>query len=625
MLQATYQLSRAVVPINETQSLDVVVQFSPVSTTPHLRRALNLSLVIDRSGSMAGTPLKQAVNAARLLIDQLSAEDIVSVVIYDDHVETIVAPQLVKNKDVMHTALSKIHAGGCTNLSGGWLKGCEHVQSHHTPNKINRVLLLTDGLANVGITNDKILLNTAQQQFLQHHISTTTLGFGAHFNEDLLIGMAKQGQGNFYFIQTPEDLVEVFRIELESLSSLVAQNLTATVTPHPHVQIEQLLNNYSYNQVGNHSLEITLGDVYEVEQKTLALVLNIAPISELGPHPILTIDYRYQTVIKDRIEQMQSQLLITLPIDTLTVFQNTPPSQTVLAHTQRLRIAKAKEEAIRLADQGDYQNASLNLRLSLQVIVDSLTRGNLEETFELAEETDQLNFFATQLEKRRYNSITRKEMTDQYYQTHYRSRHDLSSRGLSTNEDLYNLPVVSQVDQGVVLQCFRESSKLRIKIISDGYRSDFNVQFPRHLREEGAQYIVDAVELSGNETFYRTIGEIRRLVLPGQEAHYQQRRTRSTAHSPTLSNRTPKAATGTASAADLETTDTIGDGVLVQCIAEGKKLRARVVSDGYDPNYNIRFPRDIRELGILYVVEEVIEHPKGGYYIACGKIKRLTQ
>src|SRR6516162_5434098 len=74
-----------------------------------------------------------------------------------------------------------------------------------------------------------------------------------------------------------------------------------------------------------------------------------------------------------------------------------------------------------------------------------------------------------------------------------------------------------------------------------------------------------------------------------------------------------------------KTTTSVGTGVLVQCIKEGSKLRARVVSDAYDPDYNMRFPRDIRQEGTLYVVDQVIEASGGGSYIACGKIRRLVQ
>ncbi|HYO74426.1 MAG TPA: hypothetical protein VEU33_50960 [Archangium sp.] len=79
------------------------------------------------------------------------------------------------------------------------------------------------------------------------------------------------------------------------------------------------------------------------------------------------------------------------------------------------------------------------------------------------------------------------------------------------------------------------------------------------------------------------------------------------------------------SAADLPTTNPVGTGVIVQCIKEGSKLRARVVSDGYDPNLNIRFPRDIREENVLYVVEEITTTANGSSYIACGDIHRLVQ
>ena len=621
MLQVAYQFSRPLIPVSQTTLIDLFIQFKPLTPSdPHKRRPLNLSIVIDRSGSMSGQPLKQAVNAARLLVEQLTPEDILSIVIYDDDVETVFEPRPVKNKDIIYTVLSKIRAGGCTNLSGGWLKGCEHVQAHQTPDKINRVLLLTDGQANVGVTDSKVLISTAQQKAQNDHVSTTTLGFGSHFNEDLLMGMAKNANGNFYFIQTPEDLVQVFQIELESISSLIAQDLVVNLIPQEAVKIEQILNNYRYKDKGTDGLETILGDVYEVEDKILALSMTITAPAQVGNQVVLQLNYRYQAVVDDVIKQFTQQETIVIPVDTQAVFDSTPIQRNVIEQTYRLRIAKAKEDAVDLADQGDYHTASQHL----QQMVDFLTGGISEESFELSEEMEQLNFFAKQLENKKYNSTIRKELKDQSYQSTNRSRHDLSLRGVSTSDAIYDLPVVNSSEQGVVLQCFREGGKLRIKVISEGYNPDLHVQFPRHIREDGASYVVDEVELSSNGTFYRAKGEIRLLVLPGQEQHYQQRKA-SRSNTISRTRKPPKASTAPATAADLETTDEVGDGVLVQCVQEGKKLRARVVSDGYNPDYNIRFPRSIRELGILYVVDEVIENPKGGSYIACGKIKRLIQ
>jgi Ca-activated chloride channel family protein len=78
-------------------------------------------------------------------------------------------------------------------------------------------------------------------------------------------------------------------------------------------------------------------------------------------------------------------------------------------------------------------------------------------------------------------------------------------------------------------------------------------------------------------------------------------------------------------AADLETTDSASGGILVQCVKDGAKLRARVVQDGYEPDWNMRFPRSIREEGLLYVVDEVNTAPDGKSYIAAGAVKRFVQ
>lgn len=619
MLQAVYQFSRSPIPVNQVSFIDLQIQFKPITQEQHKRRPLNLSIVIDRSGSMAGQPLKQAVNAARSLVEQLTAEDTLSIVIYDDDVNTLFEPQQVKSKDIIYTLLDKIQAGGWTNLSGGWLRGCEHVQAKYAADKINRVLLLTDGQANVGITDSKVLINTAQQKALNDHVSTTTLGFGSGFNEDLLIGMAKNGNGNFYFIQTPEDLAEVFRIELESLSSLIAQDLVVTLTPQHDAQIEQVLNNYRQKDKPP-ALEILLGDVYAVEDKTLSLAVSIPAPNTISSLPVFTLHYRYQSVVNDVIAAFNEEVTLSIAVDTPDVVASAPPLQQVLEQSNRLRIAKVKEQAIELADSGDYQTAAAKLHEMVNFLLKSI-QDTLQETFELAEEMEQLNFFAKQLESRYYNANLRKELRDQSYQSTYRNRGDLSLRGVSTGDAVYNLPMVNTAENGVVLQCFREGGKLRMKVISDGYNPDFHVQFPRAIREDGAQYLVDAVELAANGTFYRALGEIRLLVTPQQQQAYQNRKQSRSA----APRKPSKASSAPATAADLETTDSVGTGVLVQCVHDGSKLRIRVVSDGYNHDYNIRFPRSVRELGMLYVVDELIEAPKGGSYIACGKVKRFIQ
>ncbi len=603
-MQVNYTFSHPVILQNQASKIDLLISFQS-DTVVAPRRRLNLSLVIDRSGSMAGLPLKRALEAAHQLVEKLSANDILSIVTYDDHVETVFAPQPLLNKDIVYTLLNKIDAGGCTNLSGGWLKGCEHVLQHYTREMINRVLLLTDGNANVGITDVAVLIKTAQQKSTDG-IITTTLGFGSHFNEDLLIGMADASGGNFYFIQSPEDTVEIFRIELESLGALIAQDLVVTLHPQSVVQSVGVLNKY---RVSDTHQQVHLGDVYATEDKQLMLELAVSPVTTVGMIDLMTVEYQYYAIAEGSIQQQQNQITVAIQVGT----EDGTPNISVIQQASRLRIAQIKDQAIHLADNGDFNTASQLLR----DIADALKQKGLYEFFDTAEEIDQLEHYAKQLGDKRYDMSSRKEMRDQSYQAHTRNRDDLKLRGTTAGE-VGRLPVTSSADSGILVKCFRESGKLRIRVISEGYNPKFNVQFPRSIREEGVVYVVDEIKLSADGSFYRAGGEIRRLLLPGQKDPYAVQATKA-------SRKPPKAVTAVGSAADLETVDSVGQGVLIQCIQEGKKLRARVVSDGYNPDYNVRFPRNIRELGILYVVDEVIETAQGGSYIACGKVRRLIQ
>src|SRR5438874_5224716 len=145
-MEASYSLSHSVVPVGNSSNVDLIINFKAAAIpTAEARHPLNLSLVLDRSGSMAGEALKHAKEAAQALVERLTPEDILSVVIYDDTITTILAPQNVTDKKAIHDLIGKVQASGCTDLNGGWLKGCEHVKANLSKDKINRVLLLTDG------------------------------------------------------------------------------------------------------------------------------------------------------------------------------------------------------------------------------------------------------------------------------------------------------------------------------------------------------------------------------------------------------------------------------------------------------------------------------------------------
>ncbi|MRG92961.1 VWA domain-containing protein [Polyangium spumosum] len=611
-MKATYALSKPTIVVGESTKLSLVVRFGADGKKEDApRRKLNLSLVLDRSGSMGGTPLRQAIKAAQALVGEMKDDDRVSVVIFDDSADTIVDPVLAKDKKAIQDKIGKARAGGCTNLSGGWLEGIKHVKKHATKDEVNRVLVLTDGQANMGITAPDVLKKTAREK-AGEGVVTTTLGFGSGFNEDLLIGMAREAEGNFYFIEHPEDVEQVFKIELEGLSSVIGQNLVVNVRPDDAVEHGWVLNKYRIEEKGS-ELQVTLGDVYAVEEKVLALELEVKP-TKAGTIKVASIGFQYQTVVDGSIKDGSGEFVVTVNAGTAEEAAAAAQDINVIGEARRLETAKLKDEAVDLADKGDLKNAAQKLRK----MAEDLRNSPLANQFAFAEEIEQLEHFADRLEKRSYDGVLRKELRDQSYQAGARSRGDLAQRG-TAGGSAAGLATVTSADGGVVLRCEKEGGKLRIKVTSDGFDVNKNVQFPRAIRQEGVTYLVESIVPSADGSFYRAQGWIKRLLRPGETVSV------SSGGSSRRSSSSSKAAKTPATAADLPTCTEIGDGVLVQCVPEGKKLRARVVSDGYNPNYNIRFPRSIRELGVLYVCDEVVEAGGGGSYIAQGEIKRLIQ
>jgi Ca-activated chloride channel homolog len=608
MLKTSYEFDQAVLPTGTSLKANLLLRFrADIPESP--RRNLNLSLVIDRSGSMAGAPLHHALRAAEAVVDQLEPNDTLSVVVYDDAVDTPVSPQPVTDKSALKAAIGRVRAGGITNLSGGWLKGCEYVKTHLDSQKINRVLLLTDGHANMGIQDPTILTATAAQK-AEEGIITTTLGFAQGFNEDLLIGMARAASGNFYFIQSIDEATEVFSIELDSLRAVVGQNLVITLQLAEGVRLLDTLSLAKVSQTDTGETAIALGELYEGEDKLLGLSLEI-PAAAIGDLPVMTLHYSADVVQDNLIQSVSGRAAVIAKVGTVEEAA-LAASSNILIELSRLTIAKAKETALSLAEQGKHSEAEQILRTLIQ----ELQSKGLNENFEIAEEIDQLEYFAGRIAQKALGNAGRKELRDQSYQTLTRNRLDLVGRGVTAGDEVYSMPTVTETT-GVELHCVREGGKLRIKVISDGYDASKNVQFPRAIRAEGARYAVAALELSQDGSFYRVSGSIARLVKPGEVDIFVARQARSRG--------TGKAAKGPASAADLATTDSVGDGILVQCVKDGSKLRARVVSDNYEPDWNMRFPRSVREEGMLYVVDEVKLAPDGKSYIACGEIKRFVQ
>lgn len=192
------------------------------------RSPLNLCLVIDRSGSMEGPPLEYAKQACNYVVDLMSPDDVLSIVVFDETVEVLMAPQRVTNRQAVKDGISQLTPGYTTNLYDGIQLAAHQLSQFAESNRATRMVVLSDGDPTAGIKDFASLVQHAGN-IKSSGITCTFLGFGPDYNEELLASMAKKAGGNYYYIPQPQLIPEVFRSELEKLMTVSATNLTLSL------------------------------------------------------------------------------------------------------------------------------------------------------------------------------------------------------------------------------------------------------------------------------------------------------------------------------------------------------------------------------------------------------------
>ncbi len=328
----------------------VLARITPPNLEPSRERpSLNLGLVLDRSGSMAGEKLDAAKRAATFLVRQLAATDRVAVTIYDDEVQTIVASTLAGDKTAIVRAIERVQTAGCTALHDGWVEGGTQVARHLDAKWLNRVLLLTDGLANRGETNaDRIASDV--KGLAGRGISTTTLGVGDDFNEDLLKAMADAGDGNYYFIEGASDLERIFAVELSGLMATIGNKVSLGLEPQNGAKIVDVLSDLPQTEFGRLMLSnLIAGNPLEVVFK-----LEIPALEQES-------DVCFSRLAWDAPESREREVLreaLSLKAVSDAEWEAMPSDTRVTDAAARLEVARQRDKIAAMLDDGDVAGAS---------------------------------------------------------------------------------------------------------------------------------------------------------------------------------------------------------------------------------------------------------------------------
>jgi Ca-activated chloride channel family protein len=254
---------------------------------------VNLSLVIDRSGSMKGTRIRNAISAAQAAVDRLSDGDVVSVVTFDTQTQVVVPVTTVGPgaRERVNAAIRGIGLGGDTCISCGLEEGMRLLAE--TPGKVNRIILLSDGDANHGVRDVPGFRGIAQRA-QGRGVSVTTIGVDVDYNEKIMAAIAQDSNGRHYFVADDSGLSRVFEEEAQSLTRTVASNAEIAVELAPGVELDRVFDR-SFRRAGNQIL-VPLGTFAGSDVKTVLLRVKV-PHDREGAEAVAGVDLAYRDLV----------------------------------------------------------------------------------------------------------------------------------------------------------------------------------------------------------------------------------------------------------------------------------------------------------------------------------------
>ncbi len=385
-----------------------------VPTVQTRRQPLNLALVIDRSGSMGGGKLERAKEAARQLINNLTSQDRVALVAFESEVHV-----LAHSTPVTHNALPRllgaidqISTAGSTALHHGWWAGGQQVAEFVDEERVSRVLVLTDGQANVGLTDPEQIANQVLE-LRQRGIETSAMGIGADFNDDLLKMMARSGGGAFHFIPDASSIEAVVAGELGEMLSQYARRTVVDISLPRGVELRRCLNKYELDRTAA-GARIYIGDLLSGDQKRIVLEVSTPPGS-VGEKLSVASKVIY-TEVETNQHRDQDLPPAELRYASVQTVRSQPVNRDVDREVSLLRSAYARDEAVALSRAGRHEDALEILRET----ADKLAKSPYASEPEFSAEAVAVRDLVSRAERGPLDESTRKYMMAEAHSRQWR-------------------------------------------------------------------------------------------------------------------------------------------------------------------------------------------------------------
>ena len=338
--------------------VDVKLTAPPYSASGEIRAPIDLVAVIDRSGSMSGGKLKLVAKVLHFVAQHLKSIDRLSIVTYDSNIEELVSLINIthKNREEIDAKIERICTGGSTNLSGGLLKGMNIMKNRTVKADVASVLLFTDGMANIGITDTAGILTAMTNEFGGHkYFTVNTFGFGSDHNAHMLKEISRVGNGLFYYIQNIDQIPQIFTNCLGGLLSTLAQNISISIQTLSGATINKILSkNTPKLSDDNKQGTVSMGDMQSEEEKDILVELNLSQVNMAINQAYIKVSLEYFNVIKKDNDQQNTEVVI----DRRTDISKRESSLEVDEQRNRFNTIDSLIESTKLAEEGRMKEAA---------------------------------------------------------------------------------------------------------------------------------------------------------------------------------------------------------------------------------------------------------------------------
>jgi Ca-activated chloride channel family protein len=366
-------LDYEVILANQAQPVCFAIRFDAPEVAQPRPQPAAFCIVLDRSGSMEGKPLERAKAAAALAVRNLRAGDHFAMVVFDSEAQALVPLQSAARKEEILRRIDAISVGGSTNLAGGWSLGRDELKKA-PPGCSRRLLLLSDGQLNCGITEPEAVKRLAGAGLEAAAVRTSCLGFGSEYNEDLMSAMAQATGGQFYDADSPERFGAIFESELQGLQRLAVQNLRVRLNRLEFCESIQPLGNCPSVRLPDGRMEYAVGDLVSGETRVLCFQLDVLPLPWVGGKPVATLEGERLIEIEALWDELgESQLASNHFLQVIRIQATQNPAeirlrQEVVPWVAMQKAGVAFDAATRHMDEGNAQAAEILIEQTVAML-----------------------------------------------------------------------------------------------------------------------------------------------------------------------------------------------------------------------------------------------------------------